>query len=88
VGSSCEHDDACSSTPDHAGPPRRQPKSVSFDIEHFGKIYLMGAVSDGSLAAQSDDSTILADLSNVQILVQKRGVFCSLVIQAFAIFLT
>ena len=40
----------------------------------FGKIYLMCAVSDGSLAAQSDDSTILADLSNVQIFVQKvRG---------------
>jgi hypothetical protein len=52
VGSSCEHDEACSSTFGHAEPLSANPNPFSFDIEHFGKSYPTGAVS-GWLTADS-----------------------------------
>jgi hypothetical protein len=50
------------------------PNPFSFDIEHFGKIYLTGAVSglaQWQTHPESDDSTTQVDVSNAQIFIQK-----------------
>jgi len=61
------------------------PNPFSLDLEHFGKVYLTGAVSglaQWQTHPESDDSTTQVDLSNAQIFVQKPDGLLQFFVQA------
>jgi hypothetical protein len=67
------------------GPLTANPNPFSFEVEHFGKIYVTGVVSglaQWQTNPDPDDSTAQADLSNGQIFVQKTEGLLEFFVQA------
>jgi hypothetical protein len=70
--------------PEMLGPLTNNPNPFSFDLEHFGKIYLTGAVSElfqWQTHPESGDSTTQVDVSNAQIFIQKPEGFLQFYVQ-------